>query len=126
MEGKLYKIEILCIKTIPMVLAFISLLNTTLSYFNIDAPILSYIGGVSLLPLLFLYLSSYVFRFCIYHRLFLHYVAVTEGLNIIDYYWGIPVSDKSMFMLYFIMTGIFIFLLLYYHQKCKKDGSLYR
>lgn len=109
-----------------MLLAAISLLDTILSYFYIDAPILSYIGGVSLLPLLFLYLSSYVFKFCIYHRLFLHYVSINVILNIYDYYIGIPVSNKEMFMIYMVLTGVFFFLLLYYHQKCRKDGSLNR
>ena len=109
-----------------MLLAAISLLDTILSYFYIDAPILSYIGGVSLLPLLFLYLSSYVFKFCIYHRLFLHYVSINVILNVYDYYIGIPVSNKEVFMIYMVLTGVFFFLLLYYHQKCKKDGTLNR
>ena len=122
----LHKFTVLVLKFIPMLLALISLINTILSCFGIDVPALSYIGGVSLLPLLFLYLSSYVFRFCSYHRIFLHYVAVTEMINIIDYYWGFPISDRGMLMAYVIITGVFCFLLLYYHQKCKKDGSLYR
>ena len=70
----LYKIEIGLLKIIPMILAGIYLSNTILSYFlNIDLIVLSYIGGISLLPLIFLYLSSYVFRFCIYHRVFLFF-----------------------------------------------------
>ena len=125
-ERKLYKSVIVTIRVIPMLLAAVAVLNTTLSYFGIDAPILSYIGGVSLFPLVFLYLSSYAFRFCEYHRMFLHYVAANWILNIYDYYIGIPVSEKELFMLYAILTCIFLFLILYYHQKCKKDGSLYR
>ena len=122
----LYKWELISIKTIPMILAAVSLLNILLSYFDIDVPLLSYIGGISLLPLIFLYLSSVVFRFCIYHRLFLHYVSLNWILNIIDYYIGIPVSNKNMFLIYIIITGVFLFLILYFHQKCKKDGSLER
>lgn len=122
----LHKFTILVLKFIPMMLAAIALLDTVLSYFDIVAPVLSYIGGVSLLPLLFLYLSSYLFKFCTYHRLFLHYVLFTNVVNTFDYYIGIPVSNKNMFLIYMVITGIFCFLLLYYHQKCKKDGSLYR
>jgi hypothetical protein len=114
---RLYKVEIYFLKVIPMLLALTALLNTLLSYFDIDVPLLSYIGGISLLPLLFLYLSSYVFKFCEYHRMFLHYVSVNWILNIIDYYWGIPVSNKNLFLLYMVITGIFLFLILYYHQK---------
>lgn len=125
-ERRLYKSVIVAIRIIPMLLAAVAVLNTVLSYFGIDAPILSYIGGVSLFPLVFLYLSSYAFRFCEYHRMFLHYVSVNWILNIYDYYIGIPVSEKGIFMLYAIITCIFLFLILYYHQKCRKDGTLYR
>lgn len=47
MNKLLYKIELYLVKVIPMIYALLSLLNTTLSYFNIDAIILSYIGSVS-------------------------------------------------------------------------------
>lgn len=113
----LHKWVIFILKIIPMILATTALLNTLLSYWNIDWPILSYLGGVSLFPLLFLYLASYAFKFCEYHRIFLHYVTVNWVLNIWDYYWGIPISDKGLFMLYMVITGLFMFLLLYFHQK---------
>lgn len=76
-----------------MLLAFITLLNSILSYFNIDLVILSYIGGVSLIPILFIYITSYTFKFCEYHRMFLHYIVVTWIINIIDLYIGISIND---------------------------------
>lgn len=113
----LHKYLIWVLKGIPIILAIICLSNTLLSYWNIDLPVLSYLGGVSLFPLLFLYLASYAFKFCEYHRLFLHYITINWLLNIIDYYYGIPVSDKGMFLIYMVLTGLFSFLLLYFHQK---------
>lgn len=113
----LYKVELYLIKTIPVIIAAIYLLNTILSYYNIDVSVLSYIGGMSILPILFFYVSSYVFKFCAYHRIFLHYISLNWVLDIIDYYWGIPVSDKELFMLYIIITGIFCFVALWLHQK---------
>lgn len=113
----LHKWVLFIIKVIPMILAMTALLNTTLSYMGIDVPLLSYLGGISLFPLLFLYLASYAFHFCSYHRVFLHYVTVNWVLNIIDYYFGIPVSDKDLFLLYMVITGVFLYLVLYLHQK---------
>lgn len=113
----LYKIELYSIKTIPVILAALCLLNTILSYFCIDVPLLSYIGGNSLFTLAFLYLSSVVFRFCAYHRMFIHYIALNWVLNIIDYYIGIPLSNKDLFLMYIIITGIFIFIILHLHLK---------
>ena len=117
----LHKFTLWFLKIIPMLLALVCFLNTLLSYFNIDAPILSYIGGVSVIPLLFLYLSSYAFRFCEYYRMFLHYVAINWILNIIDYYWGIPVSDKELFLLYMIIACISLFIILYLYLKHKNN-----
>ena len=73
MNKLLYKIELYLVKVIPMIYALLSLLNTTLSYFDINTVILSYIGSVSFITLLFLYITSYVFKFCEYHRMFIHY-----------------------------------------------------
>lgn len=117
---KLHKSMLLLLKVIPMLLAASALLNTMLSYFYIDWPILSYIGGVSIFSLVFLYLASYAFKFCVCHRMFLHYVTLNWVVNIIDYYWGIPVSNKEMFLFYMIMTGVFLFLILYLYLRDKK------
>lgn len=115
----LHKTLIYLLKIIPMLLASIAMLNTVLSYWNIDIPLLSYIGGVSLFPLLFLYLASYAFKFCLYHRMFLHYITITWVLNIIDYYYGIPVSNKTLFLVYMFISGVFLFIILYLHLKEK-------
>ena len=117
----LYKIELRLLKVIPIILAFMALLNSILSYFNIDLYILSYIGGISIFTMVFLYLSSYVFKFCEYHRMFLHYVIVTWIINTIDYYIGIPINDLEYLCLQMIIAGIslFIILLLYYKTNKK-------
>lgn len=117
---EIYKIELYTIKVIPMIISVIYLLNTILSYCYIDLPILSWIGGLSLLPWLFLYLSSFVFRFCIYHRMFLYYIAVCNILSYIDYTWTLPISDRELFLLNIIIAGIFLFVILYLKLKvCK-------
>lgn len=113
----LYRIELYLLKVIPMILAFTALLNSVLSYFGIDLYILSYIGGISIFTMIFLYLSSYVFRFCEYHRMFLHYIVVTWIINIIDYYIGIPISDLGYLCLQMIVAGITLFIILFLYVK---------
>lgn len=113
----LYKIELYIIKIIPFVLALVCFINTTLSYFGIDISFLSYLGGISIFPLLFLYLSSYVFRFCLFHRLPLHYLLLNLILNVVDDYIGIPVSNRGLYSVYLIITFIFILLVAYEHTR---------
>lgn len=115
----LYKLELYLIKIIPMLMAGIYLLNTILSYFTIDIPVLSYISGTSLFNLIFLYLSSIVFKFCKYHRMFIHYITINWVLNIIDYYIRIPISNRDLFLRYMIIAGISLFIILYLYIKRK-------
>ena len=119
----LYKIKLYLLKVIPMVMAFICLLNTILSYFNIDIIFLSYLGSCSILMIIYLYIASYVFRFCAYHRMFLHYIVVITGLNTYDFYIGIPINDLSLLIVYQIITGIFLFIILYFYVKSNKKSS---
>lgn len=120
----LYKIELYLLKVIPMIMAALHLVSMTLFYFGIDLEVLSYIGGVSFLTLGFLYLSSYVFKFCEYHRMFLHYIVVANLISIYDTYIGIPVSDDILFMSNMPIAGIFLFLILYLkkHEQFLKES----
>ena len=100
-----------------MVMAFIYLLNMILSYYNIDLEIFSYLAGNSVLTIMFLYISSYVFKFCKYHRMFIHYTTFIWILNIYDLYIGIPLNDRNLFTMYLSITGIFLFIILYLYVK---------
>ena len=116
----LYRSEIWLLRILPMLLAFIYVLNTILSYFNIDILLPSILGGMSLLPLLFLYISSYAFKFCSYHRMFLHYIVIVDVLNYIDYYVVLPLSDRELVSLHLVLYCFFLFLTLYLKFKvCK-------
>lgn len=116
----LYKLEIAILKVIPMLIAGCYFLNTTLSYFGIDTPLFSYIGGLSLLPLLFIYLSSFVFRFCAYHRMFLYYIFISDCISYYDLYIGIPLDNRELFVFNEGIAGLFLFIVLYLRFKvCK-------
>ena len=112
----LYKLLLITLRLIPMLLALSAMTGMFLDFFGMDSSIFSFIGGISLLPLIFIYLASYVFRFCEYHRMFLHYVVANNLLTYTDYYVGIPISDKSLFMVHVILIGVFLFLVLYFYR----------
>ena len=124
LNKSLYKIELYLVKIMPMLYALLSLLNTVLSYLDIDCVILSYIGSVSFITLLFLYITSYVFKFCEYHIVFIHYTTITWILNIIDLYIGIPISDVAYLGVQLIVAGICLFTILYLYVKSNKKSSL--
>ena len=108
-----HKLFMYMLKVIPMLIAGVYLLNTILSFVEIDAPVLSLIGGMSVLSLLFLYRASYSLGFCEYHRMFLHYVVVSDLIAYYDMYFEIPLDDRTLFSVNMIIAGVFIFLILY-------------
>lgn len=114
----LHKVLLYSLKIIPMILAFITLVNIITSYFGIDLPILSYI--VTGLLIGFVYMAAEVFRFCNYHKMFLHYVTVNMLISIIDYEIGLPISDWAIFCVYIAITGISLFIILYMYLKREK------
>ena len=116
---RLYKLMIGALKILPMLLAVCTIINTGFDFFGIKSELMSFLAGVSLFPILFLYISSFVFQFCIYHRMFLHYVIANNLLTYIDYYVGLPVSNGALFMLHIVLIGIFLFLILYFYKKAQ-------
>ena len=117
----LHKLLLGFLKIIPMLLAGLYLTNTVLSYFNIDYNVISYIGGIGIIPWVFLMLASYALKFCEYHRMFLWYLAAHNILCWLDYTYKLPVSNWNYVVLHFIVAGIFLFLVLYFHQKCRRS-----
>lgn len=120
-DRHLYKAVLIMLKVIPMIIAGVCLANTILSCFDIDWSLFSYI--VFWLMLSFLYLASYTFKLCAYHRMFLHYVAADTLICCLDYEYGLPIDNWHYIVLHFIVSGVFLFLVLWYHQKQRHVSS---
>lgn len=117
MNKRMYKLELLCVKYVPIIIAAIMLLNAILARFDLYIDELNYIAGTSFLTLIPMYISSIVYKFCKYHRMFIHYILTHKIVATIDMYIGIPLDDSMLLLLYLIIAGIFAFLALYLHQK---------
>ena len=117
MNKRMYKLELLCVNYVPIIIAAIVLLNAILARFDVYVDELNYIAGTSFLTLIPMYISSIVYKFCKYHRMFIHYILTHKIVATIDMYIGIPLEDGMLLLLYLIIAGIFAFLALYLHQK---------
>ena len=106
-----------------MMLAGLAFSNTVCSYYEIDTEWMHYVGGTSILTLTFLYMASYVFKFCEYHRMFLHYVFINWLLTAYDTHIGIPISDRGYFCLQLCITGVTLFIILYLYVKSTKGTT---
>lgn len=120
----IYKLELICVKYVPIIIALLSLLDNILMYYDISLDILSYIAGTSILTTIPMYISSYVYKFCKYHRMFIHYIVVNKVIAMVDNYIIIPLSDFYLLLSNMIIAGIFLFFVLYFHLKYGGRGNV--
>lgn len=118
-----YKLFIVVLKYIPLLIALCYVLNTVMAVFGIYIEPLSNIAGMSLFTWIFLYIATYVFKFCIYHRMFLWYILIDDLLNIIDYYYELPIETSNLLMIHNSIIGIFLFIILYIYVKDHKKST---
>lgn len=112
----LYKVFLVALKVLPMLISLCYLLNTITAYLGYNIEIFSFIGGVSLLPWIFLYVSAVVFRFCMYHKMFLFYVLSDDVINYLDYFFDFTTAYE-FFIIHMSIAGVFLFLILYLYKK---------
>lgn len=112
-DRKVIKRFILVTKIIPILIAIIHLINTVLSFLGSNDIPLNYIGGISLLPIAYLYIASYTFHLCEYYRMFLHYSVLIDLINCYDFYFDIPLNNKDYFILFICITIVTMLLIIY-------------
>lgn len=112
----LYKVFLVALKVLPMLISLCYLFNTITAYLGYNIEIFSFIGGVSLLPWIFLYVSAAVFRFCMYHKMFLFYILSDDVINYLDYFFDFTTAYE-FFIIHMSIAGLFLFLILYLYKK---------
>lgn len=120
MSKNLNKILVLFIKFYPIVISIGYFVNILLHYFDIEYLLIDYTILHSISSIMFLYICSAVFSFCLYHRIFIHYILIQDILSYYDNVYTIPVSDKQF--LYIQMSLLFIVLIIALRNYIKKKG----
>ena len=118
-----HKIFLIILKYIPHITAFFYAIYNLLGILDIDCVILGHLIHMSVFSWIFLYLSSYIFRYCYVHRLPLYYIAACDSITLFDYYIGIPLSDIGMIELHLVILSIIIYGYSYYYLKYVKDNK---
>lgn len=103
-----------------MVWALLIFISNILAYFGIHWELMALITGVSLLPWISFLFCSFVFRFCVCHRLYLYYVGIDETIVWYDYKVGLSLSDFNFMLMHLILFIVLISIITYYHVKYNK------
>lgn len=112
---KLVKIFRVYLKVLPIILAITSFANCFLAYLGFQFKI--YAHMFFFLIISFIYVASYVLKFCEYHRISLHYIVIIYIINCYDYYIGIPINYIELFMMYSMITFLAIIVGIYLKLK---------
>ena len=112
---KLVKIFRIYLKILPILLAVTSFANCFLAYLGFQFKIYAHIFFFLIVS--FIYVASYVLKFCEYHRISLHYIVVIYIINCYDYYIGISINYIELFMIYSMITFLAIAVGIYFKLK---------
>jgi hypothetical protein len=123
-DKNLYKIFLALVKYIPITIALIFTTHQILMYLKILNPILMYIGGTSFVFIVLLYILSFVFKFCSLYRIPLHYVTIGNTIGVLDSVLRFPISNLSMFRLYFILFGIMLIIYIWLMYKNRNNPKV--
>ena len=101
------KILLLLIKFIPVIQMAGMLLNNTLCYFCTDLDtiyLLDYIIGNSIITTILLFVCSYIFNYCDWHRLIISANFVNTSVANIDAIYHINITDLQLLCIYYIVS----------------------
>ena len=123
---EMYKVTILLLKVLPMVMVFAYLTMLCCFYYAPKYVVVPHLLGTVFAPLAFIYITSYVFKFCEFHRIFIHYYAFISILNVSDHYLHPYFNDKVITILHeggsllFGIIAIIMYIYKYKKDKCMK------
>lgn len=120
-----HQITMLVFKWLPAVMAFSYIMNVYCAFIGTWFQMVTHFVGLALTPLIFYYIASYVFHFCWYHRLFIHFIAIEELINLTDWYFHIPISNEAICYVHFTIMAIFLMIAIvtFMVKRPKKKGS---
>lgn len=123
---EVYKITIYFLKVLPMIMVFAYIAMLGCFHYAPKYVAIPHLLGTVGAPLAFIYITSYVFRFCAFHRIFIHYYAFISILNVSDHYFHPYFNDNIITALHeggsllFGIIAVIMYIYKYKKDKCMK------
>ena len=111
----MYKATLYTLKILPMVMAFSYLMITVCAHLQVPWQLPFHYLGLAVAPLVFMYLTSYVFKFCEYHRIFIHYVLILEILTTVKWYYPVIVTSELVLNISFVLSGLLMLCVIFFN-----------
>ena len=125
---QIYKILLVIIKYLPIILFGIQTFLLGMNYMGIVLPVMTCIGGSSLIFMATLLIISKVFRFCYLYRIPIWGNIIIGMITILRISGYIPISLISLYRLYAIIVSIVIllFIIIKYKNRNKPKVNYLR
>ena len=126
----LYKVDLFLLKLLPVIMVISHIIASYGAIFKVVSgaaiiiQIVSHYLGLVIAPIVFMYISSHVFQFCNYHRMFIHYIAVIELMNVTNWYFQIPITNELYNGIQVFITITFAILALIMYIKKRRQIRL--
>ena len=120
-KQKLYKINILILKILPLILALFYFLWNVLCTLGVSIKLFSYLGSLSIIPAIFILISSKTFEFCVTHRIPIYFILT---MNLINYVLSLVLFSISVkWYLTILSSVLLLFILLIIVFKYKENAK---
>lgn len=118
MNKTLYKLFLITLKYLPHLIGTLYFIYAILSMY-LDVYFMNYIISLSILPLLYILISSFVFKFCFVHRIPIYYILTMNILNLCMGNTEILVRKETMVVIYTTLY-IVIYVIPIIYKNIKK------
>ena len=115
-----YKIFLVIVKYLPFIIAVAYFIMMLSGYFGTCLRIIPNLFFLSPVSVLFILSASFVFKFCVWHRLPIYYCILLYLINTLDYYLDFLITNNVALFVYLILTLLFIILGIYFKNKHNK------
>ena len=114
-DKRRHKLLIFALKILPAIMAGSYVIELTSIFLGLGTQVLVNFIGMIVAPILFMYLASYVFKFCEYHRIFIHYVLILEILTTVKWYYPVIVTSQLVLNISFFLSGLLMLCVLFFN-----------
>lgn len=111
-QYKYMKYHIKSMKILPVIMFILSWISLILIYIGYNPILLIISAGMSIIPIVLLYIASYALNFCNIQRMYLHYVVICNIFYWSGYVFSFVLLSIKIFNLVLIITGVFLLLIL--------------
>ena len=114
-DKRKHKLLIFVLKILPAIMAGSYVIEMISIFLGFGAQVLVNFIGMIVAPILFMYLASYVFKFCEYHRIFIHYVLILEILTTVKWYYPVIVTSQMVLNISFFLSGLLMLCVVFFN-----------